>query len=116
MKRRYFKAKKEKGVMNGTEEWYYSSVLKPRILSGEVESIEYEALTFKLGDGSRYTPDFYVVRTDGGAELHETKGYWREDDRVKIKVAASKYKEFYWYGIRIGKVKRQYTILKLEEF
>ena len=112
-KRTRFKAKpKQKGVMNKTEEWYYTSVLKPRILTGEVETIEYEAITFKLGDGSRYTPDFYVKRTDGHCELHETKGYWREDDRVKIKVAASKYSEFFWFGIRISNKK----IIKLEEF
>jgi hypothetical protein len=44
-------------------------------------------VTLKLADDCRYTPDFV---TYGGTYVHfwEVKGYWRDDARVKIKVAA----------------------------
>lgn len=49
----------------------------------------FEAITLKLANNTRYTPDFVVQRTSGAIELHEVKGFWRDDARVKIKVAAS---------------------------
>lgn len=45
-------------------------------------------ITLKLGHDTRYTPDFWIV---GGAGLQalETKGsFFRDDAKVKIKVAA----------------------------
>lgn len=38
-----------------------------------------------------YTPDFAVMRADGALEVHEVKGFWTDDARVKIKVAADQY-------------------------
>ena len=32
-----------------------------------------------------------VMRSDGRLEMHEVKGYWHDDARVKIKVAAEMY-------------------------
>lgn len=40
---------------------------------------------------ARYTPDFAVMLADGVIEMHEVKGYWTEDARAKIKVAANKF-------------------------
>lgn len=48
----------------------------------------YEGITLKLADDTRYTPDFVVQALSGQIELHECKGFWRDDARVKIKVAA----------------------------
>ena len=48
----------------------------------------FEGITFKLADDTRYTPDFVVQTTSGAIELHECKGHWRDDAKVKIKVAA----------------------------
>jgi hypothetical protein len=56
----------------------------------------YEAMKFRLADNTFYTPDFIVVTANGDLEAHEVKAYWsnanrggwREDARVKIKVAA----------------------------
>ena len=36
-------------------------------------------------------PDFAVLPADGVLEIHEVKGFWQDDARVKIKVAASLY-------------------------
>lgn len=107
-----FKAAKKPGVMNQTEQWYYDTVLMPKVKSGEYVKVRYEALKIILGKNSTYLPDFYVLRSDGCVEIHETKGFWREDDRVKIKASASLFPEFYWYGIRISGKK----IKKIEEF
>jgi hypothetical protein len=49
----------------------------------------FESITLKLANDTRYTPDFVVQRTSGAIELHEVKGFWRDDARVKIKVAAA---------------------------
>lgn len=46
----------------------------------------YERWTFKLADDTRYTPDFVIQKTNGSLEIEETKGFWREDARVKAKV------------------------------
>lgn len=57
-----------------------------------------QAVTLRLGNGVRYTPDFIVpvprVPVDGKhVELaaYETKGFLREDANVKLKVAATLY-------------------------
>lgn len=49
-----------------------------------------QAITLKLGHDCRYTPDF--ASTDlYGLVFWEVKGFWRDDARVKIKVAARMY-------------------------
>lgn len=45
-------------------------------------------VTLKLADDTRYTPDFVCVGHGGEIVAFETKGFWRDDARVKIKVAA----------------------------
>lgn len=55
----------------------------------DVEWHKYEGLTLKLGDDCRYTPDYLVMKKGGQIECHEVKGFWRDDARVKIRVAAA---------------------------
>jgi hypothetical protein len=59
--------------------------------AGEIAGWWYEALTLKLADDTRYTPDFLVQYPSGQLELEEVKGFLREDAAVKIKVAAKLY-------------------------
>lgn len=75
--------------MNKTEAAYDAHLW--RIRGTVVAWHAFEAITFKLAKNTRYTPDFVVQRTSGAIELHEVKGFWRDDARVKIKVAASLY-------------------------
>lgn len=82
------RARHTPGVMNGYERDYADTVLEPLRLAGEVAFYWFEQLTFKLADDLRYTPDFIVQRPDGILECHEVKGHWRDDARVKIKIAA----------------------------
>lgn len=76
--------------MNKTER-AYATVLDARVKAGEVRAWHYEGLTLKLADDTRYTPDFFVVLADWTCELHEVKGFWRDDAKVKTKVAARMY-------------------------
>lgn len=78
-----------RGEPNVTESRYRDEFLIPRILSGEIVECVFEGKTFELAHRCSYTPDWYVVRADGGIECHECKGahVW-DDARVKLKVAA----------------------------
>jgi hypothetical protein len=76
--------------MNGTEKAFADSLSK-QTLAGEIVRWTFESVTLKLGDNCRYTPDFYVLMSDGSVTFYEVKGFWRDDARVKIKAAASKF-------------------------
>jgi hypothetical protein len=48
--------------------------LQRQLLAGLIGGWRYQALTLKLGDGIRYTPDFVVEEKDGTLTLEEVKG------------------------------------------
>lgn len=52
--------------------------------------IEPHALTLRLANGCRYTPDF-ILADASGLTAYETKGHMRDDAAVKLKVAASRF-------------------------
>jgi hypothetical protein len=57
--------------------------------AGEVYEYAFEPEKFRLADRTFYTPDYRVLMPDGTVEFHEVKGgFWEDDARVKIKVAA----------------------------
>lgn len=74
--------------MNGLEK-RYAAELETRKHYGEVAWYAFESVKFKLADNTFYTPDFLVMLSDGTMEVHETKGFWAEHNRVKTKVAAA---------------------------
>ena len=76
--------------MNKTER-AYAELLDVRQRAGQVAAWYFGALTLRLGDDCRYTPEFLVLLPDGTVELHEVKGFFRDDARVKIRAAASSY-------------------------
>ncbi len=80
----------KQGVMNGTEQ-SYAMHLEARKQAGSVQWYKFEGMKFRLADGTFYTPDFVVLDRDGFMEAHEVKGFWTDDARVKIKVAADQY-------------------------
>jgi len=59
--------------------------------TGHIIGYAYESVKFRLADKTFYTPDFIVYPADGPIELHEVKGFWEDDARVKIKVFAAQY-------------------------
>lgn len=80
----------KQGAMNKTEA-AYARLLETRKSAGEIAWYKFEGLKFRLADNTFYTPDFAVMLSDGSMELHEVKGYWQDDARVKIKIAADLY-------------------------
>ena len=73
--------------MNKTEQ-AYAEHLEERRQAGEIIWWAFEPMKLRLAKNTTYTPDFGVVVRDGTYECHEVKGFWRDDARVKIKVAA----------------------------
>jgi hypothetical protein len=51
----------------------------------------YEGVKLRLADNTFYTPDFAVLASDHVLEMHEVKGWWTDDGRAKIKIAAEMY-------------------------
>ena len=76
------------GVQNRTEA-EYAALLESRKIAGDIVWYAFEGVTFKLAADTRYTPDFAVMLADGRMEMHEVKGFWRDDAKIKIKVAAA---------------------------
>lgn len=69
--------------LNRTEKSWLA-VLRSR----NVHWIGIQAVTLKLGDDCRYTPDFEVIDQAGLYTFYETKGFMREDALAKLKTAA----------------------------
>jgi hypothetical protein len=74
----------------------YSLELERRVTAGEVVWWKYEAVTLKLAPDVRYTCDFFVMLADGSLEAHETKGFYRDDSRIKLHTAASLFPWRFW--------------------
>ena len=85
-----FRGRSKPGTMNKTEA-AYGDRLELQRSAGEVLWYRYEGITLKLAQDTRYTPDFVVMNREGILECHEVKGFWRDDAKVKIKVASSIY-------------------------
>ena len=78
------------GQMNKTEA-AYAARLEALKLAGEIADYRFECLKLRLADNTFYTPDFMVLMPDFSFEMHEVKGFWEDDARVKIKVAAAQF-------------------------
>lgn len=90
LKRIYALGRMKSGKMNKTEA-AYAEHLKMKQAAGEILWWRFEGLKFRLADNTFYTPDFAVLCADGTLEAHEVKGYWQDDAKVKIKIAAEMY-------------------------
>ncbi len=87
---RYALGRIKPGQQNKTEA-AYGETLELRRMAGEVVWYKFEGVKLRLADKTFYTPDFAVMLEDGSMEMHEVKGYWEDDARVKIKVASEMY-------------------------
>lgn len=98
--RRYAKARKPKGRYKSGLEERYAAHLEMLTRAGEIRGWGYEAYNLRLGKGATYTPDFHVIEDDWTLTFHETKGFWREAARVRIKVAADAFPQHRFVGVR----------------
>lgn len=78
------------GALNKTEQAYAAHLERLRA-AGQIVWHRFEGVKLRLADNTFYTPDFAVMAADGVMEMHEVKGFWTDDARVKIKVAADQY-------------------------
>lgn len=78
------------GAMNRTEAAYERELSDAKAI-GDVLWYRFEGVKLRLADNTFYTPDFAVMVATGQIEMHEVKGFWADDARVKIKVAAEQY-------------------------
>lgn len=78
------------GAMNKSEAAYDAYLWTLRH-AGEIIWHKFEGVKLRLADNTFYTCDFAVLPKSGLLEMHEVKGFWQDDARVKIKVAASLY-------------------------
>ena len=78
------------GAMNKTEQ-AYADYLEINRVCGDVAWYKFEGVKLRLADNTFYSPDFAVMMSDGRMQMHEVKGFWQDDARVKIKVAADLY-------------------------
>ncbi len=76
--------------MNKTEA-AYADCLEMQKYGGDILWYKFEGIKFRLADNTYYIPDFVVMRNNGMIEVHEVKGFWQDDAKVKIKVAADLY-------------------------
>jgi hypothetical protein len=81
--------------MNGTEQ-RYANLLDLRIKAGDIHSYKFESIKLRLADRTWYTPDFFIPRGPNQRlpEIHEVKGFARDDWKVKWKVCIEMYPEF----------------------
>ena len=86
------------GQMNKTEQ-RYADHLFARLAAKEIAWFKFEPMTLKLAEKTTYTPDFMVMQNDGRLEIHEVKGFWLDDARVKIKMAAELF-PFQFIGVQ----------------
>lgn len=103
----------KKGQMNKTEQ-EYSDYLKLLQSANEIRWFKFEGMKFRLADNTFYTPDFAVMNKNSEIELHEVKGFWMDDARVKIKIASDLY-PFKFIAIK-KKAKKDGGGWEIEEF
>lgn len=89
-KARFALGRLKTGAMNKTEAAYERDLRDAQSL-GYIIWYRFEGLKLRLADNTFYTPDFAVLASDYVLECHEVKGFWTDDARVKIKVAADQY-------------------------
>lgn len=76
------------GHMNSLER-DYAAHLEFRRIAEEVVWWRFNCVKLRLAVDTFYEPDFMVMLPGGELEIHEVKGHWEDDARVKIKVAAA---------------------------
>lgn len=82
---------------NKTELRFENEKLKPWQSEGRIVGYQFEAITLKLANGVRYTPD-YVAYGIGAIRVYEVKGgFIREDAKIKLKFAAQQFHFFEFY-------------------
>lgn len=77
----------------------YAFNLELQKRAGLILDYGYHRLKFRIAKRTWYTPDFDVVTTEGW-QVHEVKGFMRDDAAVKIKTCAEMFRFLRWFLVR----------------
>ena len=80
----------KQGQLNRTEQAYSDRLARMQQM-GEIKWFLFEGMNLRLADKTFYRPDFVVLNAKDELEIHEVKGFWLDDARCKIKVAAERF-------------------------
>lgn len=85
----------------GMNKWEsdYAERLTLMAQAGEIQGYMFECIKLRLANRCWYTPDFMVLTNTGRIELHEVKGFWRDDAKVKTKGIAEQFQSLYTFVI-----------------
>ena len=97
--------------MNKTEA-AFARILENLQACGEILTWEFEPIKLRLARTTFYTPDFLAVYPDKFV-FYEVKGFWRDDARVKIKVAAKTYPYFSFIAVMLKRKQWVYETIKI---
>lgn len=86
----------------------FAAVLESWRREGKIVCWQYEAIRLVTADRTTYCPDFFVMLNDGTLGFYETKGFWRDDARVKIKTAARQFPMYFFTAVQCKKGKWLY--------
>ena len=100
---------KEREKMNKLEA-SYARYLEAKKHLGEIVAWKFEPFGLRLAEKTFYHPDF-MVTFETHIEIHETKGFMRDDANVKLKIAADKFPEFRF--VLVKKIKGQWDYTKI---
>ena len=76
----------------------YSIILNDMIRKKEIISYQMQFPMHLEVNGekiTKYIADFLITKPDGSQEIHETKGYFTKDGKIKWKLAQALYKDKY---------------------
>ena len=90
----------------------YAQLLETQKRDGLILDWRYEAVTLRLADGVRFTPDFLVRLPNNRMRLVEVKGFMREAARVRLRVAVEMYPDFTWLLVWAKKGKFEPELLR----
>lgn len=99
------------GGQNKTEAAFQVELESMR-LAGDVQWYGFECFNLRLAKKTWYRPDFPALMKDGIWTMWEVKGWMREDARVKIKIAAEKYRMFRFVVVRRIKGRWEYEEIR----
>lgn len=73
---------------SGWEAVYYEK-LQMDVIHGVIKMFVYHPFNLLLDAGVKYTPDFLIVQNDGTQIIDEVKGFWRQKDLIRFKLAVA---------------------------
>jgi hypothetical protein len=83
----------------------YAGRLDQRKYLKEIRDYQYENVGFRLADKCFFYPDFFIAMSTH-FEVHDVKGFMRDDALVKLKIAKDMYPWFRW--VIVKKVKGEW--------